>query len=127
MKDMVKGWMIDNTNMLEEFEDMGYHGEISDNINDTKELRDLDEEDDPDECDSKMMISKRKRKKTFVGGKTWIPERDLKDPHFEVRQQFANSKDFNYAVKKYDVKNGYDLYFNKNTDKKMEVICGKKT
>lgn len=77
---------VDNADVVEEFEDMGYHGEISDNTNDTEELRDLNEEDDPDECDSEMAVNKRKQKKTFVGGKTWIPERDLKDPHFEVGQ-----------------------------------------
>ncbi|KAK9951593.1 hypothetical protein M0R45_007031 [Rubus argutus] len=132
MKDMVKGWMLWSLkrmliiHVFEEFEDMGYHGEISDNKNEIEELRDLDEEDDPDECDSEMTISKRKRKKTFVVGKTWIPERELKDPHFQVGQQFANSKDFNDTVKKCAVKNEYDLYFNKKTDKKMEVICGKK-
>ncbi|KAK9943066.1 hypothetical protein M0R45_008687 [Rubus argutus] len=44
----------------------------------------------------------------------------MRDPHFEVGQQFANSNDFKDAVKKYAVKNGYNLYFNKNTDVKVE-------
>lgn len=50
----------------------------------------------------------------------------MKNPYFEIGQVFANVVQFRDAVKKFAVKNGYNLSFQKNTDKKVEVICGKK-
>ncbi|KAK9921385.1 hypothetical protein M0R45_029896 [Rubus argutus] len=111
---------VDNEDVLEEFADMGYAGEISDHSIDTEELRSLDESS---ESDNSEVTSKRRKKK--VKGRTWVPARDLKDPHFEIGQVFADCTMFREAVKKFAVKTGYNLTFQKNTNKKIEVICGK--
>ncbi|KAK9929239.1 hypothetical protein M0R45_026345 [Rubus argutus] len=93
---------------------MGHGGYISNNNDDSEELRSQDSDSDED---GDEICGKKRRKKKVKLGKAWVPERDLKDPHFEVGQHFANCQQFRAAVKKYAVKNEFDRHFNKNTNK----------
>lgn len=99
---------VDNEDVLEEYADMGYVGEISDNSNDTEELGSLQESSGEDDGNG-VVTSKVKKKR--VKGRTWIAERDMKNPYFEIGQVFANVVQFRDAVKKFAVKNGYNLSF----------------
>ncbi|KAK9932342.1 hypothetical protein M0R45_019583 [Rubus argutus] len=121
---------VDNQNVFEEYADIGFAGEISDHSYDSDELREKEDTSDTDGDDADREatsnIKQRMKKKNIMKGKTWVPERDLKNPNFEVGQIFADSKQFKDVVKKYAVKHGVNLYFQKNTNVKVEVICGKK-
>ncbi|KAK9901150.1 hypothetical protein M0R45_002259 [Rubus argutus] len=50
----------------------------------------------------------------------------MKNPHFELGQQFDNVAQFREAVRHYSVLNKQNLYFQVNNRFKVTVVCGKK-
>lgn len=113
---------VDDVNEIEEWTDMGFAGEISENSQDSAELQSMDEESE-DEVNDGSISSKKKKK---IKGKHWVPERDMKTPHFELGQHFDNRFQFKNAVRHYAVLNGANLHFQKNDKKQALVVCGKK-
>ncbi|KAK9921819.1 hypothetical protein M0R45_030315 [Rubus argutus] len=111
---------VSNPRVMEEFDEMGFKGECSDNGGDSDELDSLcgsDTEEDED----RNPLPKRSRKEVNV--KAWNRSVDLKNPRFVVGQAFEDSEILKEGVREFALKNQLGLWFGKNCKEKIEVRC----
>ncbi|KAK9922553.1 hypothetical protein M0R45_031014 [Rubus argutus] len=111
---------VANPKVVEEFDEMGFRGECSDDGGDSEELVSLcGSETEKDEDGNQL--PKRSRKE--VNYKPWIRSVDLKNPRFVVGQAFQNSEVLKEVVREFSLKHQLGLWFGKNCREKIEVRC----
>ncbi|VVA39758.1 PREDICTED: transposon [Prunus dulcis] len=89
---------IDNP-IEEEPEEMGYAGEISDDVQNSEDLH--SKQDSDDECDENGEVTSNRRKINVPNFRQWRREAMLKNPTFDIGMHFANKTVFKEAVQHY--------------------------
>ncbi|XP_061999337.1 uncharacterized protein LOC133716677 [Rosa rugosa] len=112
---------VSNPQNVEEFEEMRFRGDCSDDgVETDEELASLKgSETEEDEDGNPLPIAAWRGIKL----KSWNRRVDLKNPRFVVGLCFPNSKQLKEAIREYGLVSTRGIWFQKNTAKKIEVKC----
>ncbi|KAI5349114.1 hypothetical protein L3X38_002001 [Prunus dulcis] len=111
---------IDNP-IEEEPEEMGYAWEISDDVQNSKDLH--SKQDNDDECDENGEVTNNRRKRNAPNFRQWRREAMLKNPTFDIGMHFANKTVFKEAVQHYTCMVGKNIWFKKDDKQRVRVAC----
>lgn len=109
-----------NNPVEHEPKEMGYAGEISDEVQNSKELYSKNECEDSKEDGA--VTSKRRHVPNF---RQWRRESMLNDPTFDIRMHFPTKAQFQKVMLHYTCKLRRKVWFVKNDKRRVKAVCEK--
>ncbi|KAK9951578.1 hypothetical protein M0R45_007016 [Rubus argutus] len=113
---------IEEPNVVEEFGEMGFAGEISDDVKGSEE--------DITSCEGSETEEDKNRKKIHVSSKRarkfkqFNKEVDMKNPSFVIGMQFPDSNTLKKAVREYSIVIKKKIWIQLNRADKVQAKCG---
>ncbi|XP_040368611.1 uncharacterized protein LOC121050997 [Rosa chinensis] len=111
---------VSNPRVVEEFEEMGFGGECSDDGGGTDELESLNSSGSEEDEEGNPLPFPTWR---GIKLKSWNRRVDLKNPKFVVGHVFANFEVLKEAIRECGLVTRRGLWFQKNSKNKIEVKC----
>lgn len=113
---------IEEPDVVEEFGEMGFAGDISDDVKGSEEDITSCEGSETEEDENGNRIPGRsKRARKF---KQFNKEVDMKNPSFVIGMQFPDSNTLKKAVREYSIVNRKKIWFELNRQDKVQAKCG---
>ncbi|KAK9929735.1 hypothetical protein M0R45_026821 [Rubus argutus] len=113
---------VEEPNAIEEFQEMGYAGEISADVKGSDaDLTSLEGSGSEEDENGKMVPVNKEAKRKF---KQFHQEVDMRNPVFEIGMKFPNATVLKNAIREYSVLNKKKIWFELNRRFKVQAKCG---
>ncbi|KAK9951035.1 hypothetical protein M0R45_006497 [Rubus argutus] len=113
---------VEEPNVIEEFQEMGYAGEISDDVKGSDaDLTSLEGSGSEEDENGKMVPVNKEAERKF---KKFHQEVDMRNPVFEIGMKLPNTTVLKNAIREYSVLNKKKVWFELNRRFKVQAKCG---